>query len=65
MVEDYIMPIAFIDGKSIAKRKDKNVKSKSYEASLSRIVDELNSFVSEVQGPPGSLSLIPPLLDLI
>ena len=59
------MPIAFIDGKSIAKRKDKNVKSKSYEASLSRIVDELNSFVLEVQGPQGSLSLIPANPELV
>jgi len=59
MVEDYITPIAFIDGKSIAKVKDKNVKSKSYEASLRYIVDELNSFVFELEGSPGQFSLHP------
>ena len=53
------MPLAFIDGKSIAKVKDKNVKAKSYEASLNRIVDELNSFVLEPVEATGKVSLIP------
>lgn len=59
MVEDYIMPLAFIDGKSIAKVKDKNVKAKSYEASLNRVVDELNSFVLESVEATGKVSLTP------